>query len=68
MLNTVSKDLVIVMALNMETITPSNRATAKPFTKLEVKLYRIKAVMMVVKLESRIDGQARRKPSEIAPA
>ena len=51
------------MALNMLTNTPISKVSANPRTKLDVKKYRMTAVIMVEVFESRIEGHARRKPS-----
>ena len=60
-------NLVVVIALNKLTNTPIKSVSANPLTKLDVKRYKIMAVMIVEILESRIDGHARRKPSSTAP-
>ncbi len=50
----------------MEMITPKAKVTAKPLTTLVVNWIKIKQVIKVLKLLSRIDGQARLKPSSMA--
>ena len=57
-----------MIAENILTKTPMPSVKANPFTKLEVKKYRIAAVIKVEEFESRMDGQARRKPSSTAAA
>ena len=53
----------MVMALNMETITPMPSVKAKPLIKDVPNQKRITAVMKLEILESRIENQAREKPS-----
>ena len=52
----------------MEIITPKPKVTANPLTALVVNMIKIKQVIKVLKLLSRMDGQARLKPSLMALA
>src|SRR3989344_1716737 len=62
------KILVTVMAVNIDTNTPIPSVSAKPLIKEVPNQKRISAVMRFEKLESRIDSQAREKPSLTASA
>src|SRR3989344_2186027 len=67
-LKTDKKILVMVMAENMDTITPRPRVSAKPLIKDVPNQKRIRAVIRFEILESRIDNQALEKPSFTASA
>ena len=54
------------IAENIDIKTPIAKVSAKPLIKLALKKYKTAQVKRVEILESRIDGQARAKPSRTA--
>ena len=58
-----NKVRVTVMAENIDNKTPSIKVTAKPLMALVENSIKTIQVKRVVKFESRIEGQAREKPS-----
>src|SRR3989344_248211 len=62
------KILVIVIAENIDTITPIPSVNAKPLIKDVPNQKRMRAVIILEIFESRIENQAREKPSFTASA
>lgn len=60
------KVLVTVMAVNIETKIPIAKVKANPLTEPEPNEYKTIQVIIEEKFESRIEGQALKKPSFIA--
>lgn len=65
-MKTISKILVIKIAENKLIKIPKDKVRANPFMKDVENINRIAQTIKEFKLLSRIDGQAREKPSEIA--
>ena len=64
--NNVRKTLLIVIAENIDTMTPIPSVKAKPLISAVPNQKRIMAVIMVEELESRIEDQARVNPDDTA--
>ena len=66
LISTSNKRREMNIAENIDIKTPIAKVSAKPLIKLALKKYKTAQVKRVEILESRIDGQARAKPSRTA--